>query len=56
MDGDIRLIKAHDIAMDVANNLRKTFPQTEVIIHQDPFDDSHEDGSIESFQKGSRHR
>ncbi len=47
MDGDIRLIKAHDIAMDVANNLRKAFPQTEVIIHQDPFDDSHEDGSLQ---------
>ncbi len=44
MDGEMSLLKAHDIAVDVARDLREAFPQTEVIIHQDPHDDSHEEG------------
>ena len=46
MDGEITLLKAHDIAVDVAKSLREAFPQTEVIIHQDPHDDSHHDASF----------
>lgn len=47
MDGEMSLLKAHDIAHDVAKSLEEAFPQTEVIIHQDPWDDSHEDGGFQ---------
>lgn len=40
MDGAMTLLRAHDIAEDVADALRQAFPQTEVIIHQDPHDDA----------------
>ena len=44
MDGEMTLLKAHDIAVQVERDLREAFPQTDVIIHQDPHDDSHEEG------------
>lgn len=40
MDGSITLLRAHDIAEEVGDALRLAFPQTEVIIHQDPHDDA----------------
>lgn len=43
MEGAMTLTKAHDIAVDVAKDLRAAFPQTEVIIHQDPHDDRGEE-------------
>lgn len=46
MEGEMSLLKAHDIAHEVSKSLEEAFPQTEVIIHQDPWDDSHEDGSL----------
>jgi len=46
MEGKMTLLKAHDIAHEVSRSLEEAFPQTEVIIHQDPWDDSHEDGSL----------
>jgi cation diffusion facilitator family transporter len=39
LDGTMTLNQAHRIAAQVAEEIRKTFPQTEVIIHQDPDDD-----------------
>ena len=46
MDAKMSLLKAHDIAHEVSQSLEEAFPQTEVIIHQDPWDDSHEDGTL----------
>ena len=39
LDGTISLNQAHHITTEVANEIRTAFPQTEVIIHQDPDDD-----------------
>ncbi len=36
LDADLSLLEAHDIADDVENVLRETFPGAEVIVHQDP--------------------
>ena len=36
MDGDITLIRAHEIADEVEAGIRAAFPTAEVIIHQDP--------------------
>ncbi|MDP4840425.1 MAG: cation diffusion facilitator family transporter [Alphaproteobacteria bacterium] len=46
MDGNMSLLKAHTIAHEVSHSLETAFPQTEVIIHQDPWDDSYEDGLL----------
>ena len=39
MDGNLSLTKAHSIADQVAEDLRREFPGAEVIIHQDPYPD-----------------
>lgn len=36
LDRDLSLIKAHAIAEQVENRIRKAFPSADVIIHQDP--------------------
>lgn len=36
LDGHLTLIEAHQIADDVERSIRERFPETEVIIHQDP--------------------
>ena len=46
MDGEISLLEAHDISVNVEKSLYAAFPQTDVIIHQDPHDDSHEEGHL----------
>ncbi len=46
MDADMSLLKAHEIAHEVSYSLERAFPQTEVIIHQDPWDDSREDDGL----------
>ncbi len=38
LDADLSLIKAHDIADEVENELRDAFPGAEVIVHQDPYE------------------
>jgi len=40
MDGNITLFEAHEIADHIVMLLVTAFPNTEVIVHQDPFDDS----------------
>jgi ferrous-iron efflux pump FieF len=39
LDGNLTLNKAHQISLSVANTLKKEFPDTDVLIHEDPFDD-----------------
>ncbi len=39
MDGDLTLNQAHDLSNEVASALRDAFPQAEILIHQDPYDD-----------------
>lgn len=39
LDGNLSLNNAHQISLNVANALKKEFPDTEVLIHEDPFDD-----------------
>ncbi|HEY9037176.1 MAG TPA: cation diffusion facilitator family transporter [Pseudomonadales bacterium] len=41
MDDDTPLIKAHAIADNVENRIRKAFPQSDVMIHQDPHSIAH---------------
>lgn len=36
MDGDLSLIRAHEIADEVELQIRKAFPNAEIIIHEDP--------------------
>lgn len=36
MDGDMKLLNAHEIADEVELSLMKTYPGAEIIIHQDP--------------------
>ncbi|MEC7654918.1 MAG: cation transporter dimerization domain-containing protein, partial [Pseudomonadota bacterium] len=36
MDGDIKLLQAHEIADEVELSLLKAYPGAEIIIHQDP--------------------
>ena len=43
MDGDMSLTEAHDIANEVVDALHQAFPQTEIIVHQDPFNDQQDD-------------
>lgn len=38
MDGEITLNKAHRIADEVEEELRQAFPESDIIIHEDPFD------------------
>lgn len=40
MDGDIPLWQAHRISDDVERRIKKLFPNCDVMIHQDPYDDS----------------
>ena len=37
MDGGLSLLKAHSIADEVEDELRRAFPGAEVILHQDPY-------------------
>ncbi|WP_193369978.1 cation diffusion facilitator family transporter [Pelagibius marinus] len=46
LDAGLSLMKAHDIADDVENELRTAFPGAEVIVHQDP----HEPGAQPRMQ------
>lgn len=39
LDGHLTLHNAHQISLSVTNALKKEFPGTEVLIHEDPFDD-----------------
>ena len=39
LDGHITLFDAHRISLQVADEIRSKFPKTEVLIHEDPFDD-----------------
>lgn len=39
MEGTLSLDKAHHIALEVTDQLHKAFPKSEIIIHQDTFDD-----------------
>jgi ferrous-iron efflux pump FieF len=39
LDGNLTLNQAHNISLSVANALKKEFPDTDVLIHEDPFDD-----------------
>ena len=48
MDEEIPLIRAHAVADDVEDRIRKQFPDSDVIIHQDPF--GHEDVPLETKQ------
>jgi len=41
MDGKMTLEDAHHIADDVTLELENAFPQTEILIHQDPYNDSY---------------
>lgn len=43
MDGELTLNQAHDISNEVAKALHIEFPQSEILIHQDPYDDRHEE-------------
>lgn len=36
MDGSLSLEKAHDIADKVEQNMRKDFPDAEIILHMEP--------------------
>jgi ferrous-iron efflux pump FieF len=36
LDGDLNLTDAHEIADAVEADIRKAFPGSEVLIHQDP--------------------
>jgi ferrous-iron efflux pump FieF len=36
MDGDMKLIEAHEVADSVEAAIRKSYPEAEIIIHQDP--------------------
>ena len=36
MDGDISLVRAHEISDQVEARLRAAYPHAEIIIHQDP--------------------
>ena len=40
MDGNISLWQAHRISDDVERRIQKIFPNCDVLIHQDPYDDS----------------
>jgi ferrous-iron efflux pump FieF len=42
MDGHLSLSEAHRIAHEVGDQIRNAFPQTEVLIHQDPYEGSKE--------------
>jgi ferrous-iron efflux pump FieF len=39
LDGNLTLNQAHHISLTVVNALKKEFPDTDVLIHEDPFDD-----------------
>ena len=36
LDGDMKLIQAHEISEEVEDELMDVFPNAEVIIHEDP--------------------
>lgn len=46
MDGDLTLNQAHDVSNQVAKAIHEAFPQSEVLIHQDPYDDRYENQQI----------
>jgi ferrous-iron efflux pump FieF len=37
MDGGLTLLKAHEIAEEVMEEVERAFPDAEVLIHEDPF-------------------
>jgi ferrous-iron efflux pump FieF len=39
----LSLKEAHDIAYEVTKNLKKAYPQADIIIHQDPYGHDHDD-------------
>ncbi len=45
MDGALSLKEAHHIAIAVTKEIQKEFPRADVIIHQDPIDDSNSEDS-----------
>lgn len=45
MDGTLSLKEAHMIAIEVTASIHKAFPRADIIIHQDPIDDSGTEGS-----------
>lgn len=44
MDGKMSLYQAHEIAERLIHKLQKVYPNAEIIIHQDPFNDAPDDG------------
>lgn len=45
MDGTLSLKDAHKVAIAVTKEIQEEFPRSDIIIHQDPIDDSASDGS-----------